>query len=137
MVTEVFSAIRQTLPVSRGLLLSQPYRNNSHGSGADFLSYPLTSVSAFPVPASRRFRFRRRSPCRSPPPCSAAWPSAACSSTWSPVSPRGGGGGRSHRGEGGVVVLWAGPISYGRGQWEGVSGNVEPEGAWLGWVGVA
>lgn len=48
-----------------------------------------------------------------------------------------GGGGRSHRGEGGVVVLWAGPISYGRGQWEGVSGNVEPEGAWLGWVGVA
>ena len=45
--------------------------------------------------------------------------------------------GGSHRGEGGVVVLWAGPISYGRGQWEGVSGNVEPEGAWLGWVGVA
>ena len=54
-----------------------------------------------------------------------------------PGEPAWGGGGRGHRGEGGVGVLGAGPISFGRGQWEGVSGNVEPEGAWLGWVGVA
>ena len=33
--------------------------------------------------------------------------------------------------------MGGGAMRGGGGQWEGVSGNVEPEGAWLGWVGVA
>ena len=86
-----------------------------------------------PLPAALQCRLAKRGLLKHVEPGEPAWGGGGGGRG----GPGGGGGGRSHRGEGGVVVLWAGPISYGRGQWEGVSGNVEPEGAWLGWVGVA